>query len=82
MSGDCEAAIAGASNLILTPDVQIMATKLGTLSPTSQCHTFDVSADGYGRGEGIGVLYLKRLSDAIKAGDPIKAVVRATAVNA
>jgi acyl transferase domain-containing protein len=55
--------------------------KLGVLSPTSACHTFDASADGYGRAEGAGALYIKRLSDAIRDGNPIRAVIRATAVN-
>ncbi len=55
--------------------------KLGVLSPTSACHTFDASADGYGRAEGAGALYIKRLSDAIKDRNPIRAVIRATAVN-
>ncbi|KAI0969040.1 hypothetical protein F4678DRAFT_440715, partial [Xylaria arbuscula] len=55
--------------------------KLGILSPTSTCHTFDASADGYGRAEGAGALYVKRLCDAIRDGDPIRGVVRGTAVN-
>lgn len=55
--------------------------KLGILSPTSTCHTFDESADGYGRAEGAGALYVKRLSDAIRDGDPIRGVIRSTAVN-
>lgn len=56
--------------------------KMGVLSPTSTCHTFDASADGYGRGEGIGVMYLKRLSDAIRDKDPIRSIIRGSAVNA
>lgn len=55
--------------------------KLGILSPTSTCHTFDASADGYGRAEGAGALYVKRLSDAIRDADPIRGIIRATAVN-
>jgi acyl transferase domain-containing protein len=55
--------------------------KLGLLSPTSTCHTFDASADGYGRAEGAGALYLKRLSDAIRDGDPVRGVIRSSAVN-
>ena len=46
------------------------------------CHTFDASADGYGRADGIGAIYVKRLSDAIRNGDPIRSVIRGTAVNA
>lgn len=59
----------------------MLLAKAGVLSPTSQCHTFDESADGYGRGEGVGALYIKRLSDAIRDGDPVRAVIRGTAVN-
>ncbi|KAF1934444.1 uncharacterized protein M421DRAFT_50651 [Didymella exigua CBS 183.55] len=63
-------------------DAAVMATdKMGVLSPTSTCHTFSSEADGYGRGEGIGALYLKRLSDAIRDQDPIRGVIRGTAAN-
>lgn len=55
--------------------------KLGVLSPSSFCHTFDARADGYGRGEGAGALYLKRLSDAVRDGDVIRAAIRSSAVN-
>ena len=55
--------------------------KLGILSPTSTCHTFDKSADGYGRAEGAGALYLKRLKDAVRDGNPIRGVIRGSAVN-
>ncbi|KAI1146399.1 hypothetical protein F4825DRAFT_456522 [Nemania diffusa] len=78
---DCDAAIVGGVNLIITVDQHMNTAKLGILSPTSTCHTFDASADGYGRAEGAGALYVKRLSDAIRDGDPIRGVVRATAVN-
>ncbi|KAI9148767.1 Prosolanapyrone synthase [Paramyrothecium foliicola] len=81
-NGDCDAAIAAGANLILGPDNQIFITKLGAGSPTSRCHTFDAAADGYGRAEGFGALYLKKLSDAIEHGDPIRAIVRGTAFNA
>ena len=60
---------------------QATATKLGILSPTSTCHTFDKSADGFGRAEGITALYVKRMSDALANGDPIRAIIRATAIN-
>ncbi|KAJ2991088.1 hypothetical protein NUW58_g2648 [Xylaria curta] len=78
---DCDAAIVGGVNLIITVDQHMNTAKLGILSPTSTCHTFDASADGYGRAEGAGALYVKRLSDAIRDGDPIRGVVRSTAVN-
>lgn len=78
---DCDAAIAGGVNLILTVDQHMNTAKLGILSPTSFCHTFDAAADGYGRAEGAGALYLKRLPDAIRDGDAIRGVIRSTAVN-
>ncbi|KAI1176523.1 hypothetical protein F4777DRAFT_587930 [Nemania sp. FL0916] len=75
-------AVVGGTNLILDAAVQMAVDKMGVLSHTSTCHTFDASADGYGRAEGIGALYLKRLSDALRDGDPIRAVIRGTAANA
>ncbi|CAJ2500303.1 Uu.00g031560.m01.CDS01 [Anthostomella pinea] len=71
----CDAAIVGGVNLILTVDQHMNTAKLRVLSPTSTCHTFDAAADGYGRGEAAGALYVKRLSDAIRDGDPIWGVV-------
>jgi acyl transferase domain-containing protein len=53
----------------------------GIVSPTGTCKTFDASADGYARGEAINMVYIKKLSDAIEAGDPIRAVIRSTAAN-
>ncbi|KAI1317532.1 reducing type I polyketide synthase [Xylariaceae sp. FL0255] len=79
ISRECDGAIVGGSNLILTVDQQMNTARLGVLSPTNQCHTFDAAADGYSRAEGVGALYIKRLSAAIEAGDPIRAVIRSTA---
>lgn len=81
-AGDCDAAVVAAVNLIMSPEQCIAAAKSGVLSPTSTCHTFDDTADGYGRAEGMNAIYLKRLSSAIRDGDKIWAVVRGTAVNA
>ncbi|KAF8246071.1 ketoacyl-synt-domain-containing protein [Wilcoxina mikolae CBS 423.85] len=81
-AGDVEGAIVAGVNLILTPDQSISGTKLGVLSPSSACHTFDESADGYARAEGVGALYIKRLSDALRDGNPVRAVVRGSAINA
>ncbi|KAK1979454.1 putative polyketide synthase [Colletotrichum cereale] len=78
---DCDGAIVGGVNLIITVDQHMNTAKLGILSPTSTCHTFDETADGYGRAEAAGAIYLKRLSDAIRCGDPIRGIVRTTAVN-
>ena len=80
-AGDCTAAIVAGVNLIQSPEQQLATMRAGVLSPSSTCHTFDESADGYGRGESVGVLYLKRLSDAIRDEDPIRSVIRGTAVN-
>ena len=81
-AGDCSAAIVGGTNLIFGIEQHIGSVRLGVLSPTSICHTFDEAADGYARAEGVGALYLKRLSDAISDRDPIRAVVRSTSINA
>ena len=80
-SGECDAAIVAGANLIQSPEMHLAMVKAGVLSGTSMSHTFDASADGYGRGEGVGALYLKRLSSAIQNNDPIRSVVRSTAVN-
>ena len=73
--------MAGA-NLIQSAEQHMATMKAGVLSATSACHTFDTSADGYGRGDGIGALYVKRLEDALRDGDPIRSVIRGSAVNA
>ena len=78
---ECSGAVVGGTNLVLTVDQHMNTAKLGVLSPTSTCHTFDESADGYGRGEAIGAVYLKRFSDAVRDGDPIRGLIRSSAVN-
>lgn len=80
-NGECDGAVVAGANLIQSPEQHLGTMKAGVLSPTSTCHTFDSSADGYGRANGIGALYLKRLDDAIRDGDPIRSVIRATATN-
>lgn len=80
-NGECTQAIAGGVNLILTPENTIALSKAKMLSADGRCKTFDGAADGIVRGEGCGVLVLKRLSDAITAGDPILAMIRGSAVN-
>jgi acyl transferase domain-containing protein len=79
---ECDAAIVAGANLIQSAEQHIATVKLGVLSPTSTCHTFDSSADGYGRADGVGALYVKRLKDALRDGDPIRSVVRSSAINA
>ncbi|KFA49089.1 hypothetical protein S40293_07096 [Stachybotrys chartarum IBT 40293] len=80
-NGEAEGAIVGGVNLIITVDQHMNTAKLGVLSPTSTCHTFDASADGYGRADAVGAVYLKRLSDAVRDGDPIRGVIRSSATN-
>ncbi|KAF3768157.1 hypothetical protein M406DRAFT_106902 [Cryphonectria parasitica EP155] len=77
--GDCDGAVVGGTNLILNVDQQMNTARMGVLSPTNQCHTFDEAADGYGRADGVGALYLRPLRSAIRDGDPIRAVIRSTA---
>jgi acyl transferase domain-containing protein/7-keto-8-aminopelargonate synthetase-like enzyme/acyl carrier protein len=77
----CRMALAGGVNLTLIPDIYVVFSKAGMLSPGGRCRTFDAAADGYVRGEGCGVLVLKRLSDAVADGDNVLALIRGSAVN-
>jgi len=79
--GHCDQAFIGGVNALLTPDVYISFSKSGMLCEDGRCKTFSDKANGYVRGEGIGVLMVKRLKDAIKDGDNIYAVVKGTAEN-
>jgi acyl transferase domain-containing protein/NADPH:quinone reductase-like Zn-dependent oxidoreductase/acyl carrier protein len=80
-SGDCDMAVAGGVNVLLSPVTTIAASRARMLSPVGRCKTFDASADGYVRSEGCGILVLKRLSDAERDGDRVCAVISASAVN-
>jgi acyl transferase domain-containing protein/acyl carrier protein len=80
-SGDCDLALAGGVNVLLSPVTIIAASRARMLSPVGRCKTFDASADGYVRSEGCGILVLKRLSDAVRDGDRVCAVIPSTAVN-
>ncbi|MFT4623579.1 MAG: acyl transferase domain-containing protein/NADPH:quinone reductase-like Zn-dependent oxidoreductase, partial [Myxococcota bacterium] len=80
-AGECDRALVGGVHALLAPDSTLYLCQLGALAPDGRSKTFDASADGYGRGEGCGVLTLRPLADAQAAGDPILAVVRGTAVN-
>ncbi|PAK15956.1 hybrid non-ribosomal peptide synthetase/type I polyketide synthase [Burkholderia ubonensis] len=79
--GECDLAIAGGVNLILSPDNSIAVSRTRALAPDGRCKTFDAAADGFVRSEGCGALVLKRLSDALAAGDRVLAVLRGSAVN-
>ncbi|MUG94287.1 SDR family NAD(P)-dependent oxidoreductase [Scytonema sp. UIC 10036] len=78
---ECNLALAGGVNLLLSSEISINFSKARMLSPDGRCKTFDAKADGYVRGEGCGVIILKRLSDAIKDNDRILALIRGSAVN-
>ncbi len=78
---ECSMAIAGGANTILVPEGTIYSSKLRAMAPDGRCKTFDSSANGYVRSEGCGIVVLKRLSDALEAGDPIVALIRGSAVN-
>ena len=80
-SRECGLALAGGVGLLLAPELYINFSKAKMLSPDGRCKTFDASANGYVRGEGCGVVVLKRLSDAIAGGDNILALIRGSAVN-
>lgn len=80
-NGECDIALAGGVNIILTPIISLIESRAHMLAPDGRCKTFDASADGMVRGEGCGMIVLKRLSQAIKNGDRILARVYGTAVN-
>jgi epothilone polyketide synthase D len=79
--GECDAALAGGVNVLLSPLSFVAMSRMGALSVDGQCKTFSAAADGYGRGEGCGVVVLKRLSDARRDGDHVLCVIRGTAIN-
>lgn len=78
---ECDLAVAGGVNIMFGAELNISMSRVGFLSPTGRCRTFDAAADGFVRGEGCGIVVLKRLSDAIADGDHIHAVIRGSAVN-
>ncbi|GAB4194997.1 MAG: hypothetical protein OHK0022_11420 [Roseiflexaceae bacterium] len=78
---ECDLALAGGVHAILLPDVFINLCKMNMLANDGRCKTFDATANGFVMGEGCGMVVLRRLSDALKHGDPIIAVIRGTAVN-
>ncbi len=80
-NGDCRMALAGGANLILAPELFIALSRARMLAPDGRCKTFSAAADGFSRGEGCGVVVLKKLADAKADGDRVLAVIRGTAIN-
>ncbi|OCL13142.1 non-reducing polyketide synthase 1 [Glonium stellatum] len=80
LSGECSAALASGVNLMTSPEWFQNLAGASFLSPTGQCKPFDAKADGYCRGEGVGAVFLKRLSSAISDNDQVLGVIASTAV--
>lgn len=78
---ECDTVIAAGVHLMLSPDVMVSFSQARMLAGDGRSKTFDASADGYGRGEGCGVVVLKRYADALADGDRVFGVIRGTAVN-
>lgn len=80
-SGESELALVGAASALLSPSVTVAFSNAGFMAPDGRCKPFDARADGYVRGEGVGVVVLKPLDAALRDGDPIRAMLLGTAVN-
>lgn len=78
---ECDVALAGGANLILTPELSLVFGRANMLSADGKCKTFAASADGYVRSEGCAMVVLKRVQDAIDAGDTILAIIKGSAIN-
>ncbi|MFF9263737.1 type I polyketide synthase [Streptomyces longwoodensis] len=80
-SGEADTALAGGVNVLASPELSVFMSKVQALSPTGRCKPFSAAADGIVRGEGCGVVVLKRLDDALADGDRVLAVIRSSAFN-
>ena len=80
-AGAIDSAIAGGAYINLSPVNLVAFTKIGAISPTGVCRPFDHRSDGFVQSDGVGVVFLKRLEDAVRAGDRIHAIVRGTGCN-
>ena len=80
-NGECRLALAGGVNVILSPEIFSALSRARMLAADGECKTFDAAADGFVRGEGCGIVVLKRLEDALADGDRILALIRGSAVN-
>ena len=79
--GECDLALAGGVNLILTPEMNINFSKARMMATDGRCKTFDAAADGYVRGEGCALIVLRRLTEALADGDLVLAVIKGSAIN-
>jgi phthiocerol/phenolphthiocerol synthesis type-I polyketide synthase C len=79
--GECDMALAGGANVVLSTDVTRLFTTAGMLATDGHCKFGDIRANGFVRSEGAGIVVLKRLSDAVAANDSIYAVIRGSSVN-
>ncbi|PNP47787.1 hypothetical protein THARTR1_10472 [Trichoderma harzianum] len=80
-SGETSMALAGGVNLIFSPDQMSLMSMTGLFNDEGRSFTFDTRGNGYGRGEGVGIVVLKRLDDALRNGDTIRAVIRNSGIN-
>jgi acyl transferase domain-containing protein len=81
LTGEADVAIAGGVNVLLSPTMNLALSQAWMTAADGRCKSFDVRADGWVRSEGCGVVVLRRLEDARRRGDPIRAIVRGSAVN-
>ncbi|KAL4915475.1 hypothetical protein BDW62DRAFT_124830 [Aspergillus aurantiobrunneus] len=79
--GECSSAVVGGCNLIMSPRMTTTMSELGVLSPKGICRSFDAHADGYARGEAVNAIQIKRLSHALRDGNPIRSVIRSVCIN-
>jgi acyl transferase domain-containing protein len=80
-SGECALALAGGIHLMLMPNVSVALSRARMMAPDGRCKAFDAAADGFGQGEGGGMVVLKRLADAVADGERILAVIAGSALN-
>jgi acyl transferase domain-containing protein len=80
-SGESSAAIVAGANMIMTPTMTECMSANMVLSPDGECKTFDVDANGYARSEAINAIYIKKLDDAVRDGDSVRAVIRSSMIN-
>ena len=80
-SGECSSALVAGTNLIFTPTMSTSMSDNMVISKSGVCRTFDAAADGYGRGEAVNAIFIKPLDKALRDGDPVRAVIRSSAVN-